>query len=42
MNLYSCDVPRCNQTKEVITPAGYLCRSCANELGQEVREQWEY
>ena len=31
-SVYSCDTPNCDGWKEVITPDGYVCRDCADEL----------
>ncbi|APW99374.1 PadR family transcriptional regulator [Halobiforma lacisalsi AJ5] len=30
--LYSCDTPQCSGLKEIITPDGYVCQDCADEL----------
>ncbi|MEY7850884.1 hypothetical protein AB7C87_16990 [Natrarchaeobius sp. A-rgal3] len=32
--LYTCDTPGCDGLKEVITPDGYVCRDCADELAK--------
>ncbi|WP_049953999.1 helix-turn-helix transcriptional regulator [Halostagnicola larsenii] len=31
-NLYTCDTPQCDGWKEVVTPDGYVCHDCADEL----------
>ncbi|SEW01161.1 hypothetical protein [Natrinema salifodinae] len=38
-SLYSCDTPRCTGLKEVITPDGYLCEDCADELAAEYEDE---
>ncbi|ELZ05368.1 transcriptional regulator PadR family protein [Natrialba chahannaoensis JCM 10990] len=39
--LYSCDTPRCTGLKAVVTPDGYVCRRCANQLEQAYESEPE-
>ncbi|AFZ71436.1 helix-turn-helix transcriptional regulator [Natronobacterium gregoryi] len=32
--LYSCDTPGCDNLKEVVTPDGYVCHDCSDELAE--------
>ena len=34
-NLYTCDTPQCDGLKEVVTPDGYVCHPCADELEEQ-------
>ncbi|AXR77708.1 PadR family transcriptional regulator [Natrarchaeobaculum sulfurireducens] len=40
-HLYTCDTPECNGLKEVITPDGYVCHDCADELVTEYEAEPE-
>ncbi|MBZ6495996.1 helix-turn-helix transcriptional regulator [Natrinema longum] len=39
--LYSCDTPGCDGWKEVITPDGYVCEDCADELATDYEAEPE-
>lgn len=34
-SIYACDTPHCDSLKEVVTPDGYVCHDCANELARQ-------
>jgi hypothetical protein len=36
---YGCDTPDCDGEKEVVTPDGYVCQSCADQLAAEYEDQ---
>lgn len=35
----TCDTPNCDGTKNVVTPEGYVCDSCATEIASEIRSE---
>jgi len=38
-DLYACETPGCDGEKEVITPDGYVCHDCADELAEKYESE---
>ncbi|WP_162991407.1 hypothetical protein [Halostella salina] len=38
-DIYGCDTPDCDGEKEVVTPDGYVCQTCADQLAAEYEDE---